>query len=305
MLLRDAIADYLEARRVQNASPKTLASVEQRLEYLSRFLRRRRVVRVTAVAPKDLTDYAMSLSRRGVAHGTKCAYLLTVREFFGWLHERGRLLVDPARYLAIPEEDEAPLPEPPLTEEEVSRILDHLPRRSAVDLRNRLHLELLYGCGLRITESIELKVSDIDLENRCVRIRGKFDKVRVLPLMRGTLGALRDYLALRRSFLRGPDNGVLLLGKTMGKPLSLASLYQYLWTLSKRLGFKRRLHPHLFRHSIAVHLLQRGADIRHVQEFLGHASIDTTKIYLRMVPGRLREDYDKAFPEIAVKTPWL
>ncbi|MCZ7647429.1 MAG: tyrosine-type recombinase/integrase [Planctomycetota bacterium] len=301
MLLRDAIAEYLETRRVQNASPRTLASAAQRLDYLSRFLRRRRIVRLTAVAPKDLTGYATSLSRRGVAHGTKCAYLLSVREFFSWLHERGKVLVNPARYLQTPDEDEAPLPEPPLTEEEVSRILDHLPRRSAVDLRNRLHLELLYGCGLRITESIELKVADIDLENRCVRVRGKFSKVRVLPLMRGTLGALRDYMALRRSFLRGPDHGVLLLGKTYGKALSLASLYPYLRALSKRLGFKRRIHPHLFRHSIAVHLLQRGADIRHVQEFLGHACIDTTKIYLRMVPGRLREDYDKAFPEIAVR----
>ncbi|MCZ7647446.1 MAG: tyrosine-type recombinase/integrase [Planctomycetota bacterium] len=302
MLMKEAIREYLEARRVQNASPKTLVLLGRRLGYLSRFLLRRRVKRATEVNPGDLTGYAAQLARRGASHETRCAYLSAVCVFFRWLAERGRILVNPARHLVIPEEDEAPLPAPPLTEEEVSRILDHLPRRSVVDLRNRLHLELLYGCGLRITESLELRVSDIDMANRSVRIRGKFGKIRVLPIMRGALGALKDYMALRRSLLRGPDSGVLLLGKTTGRPLTPPLLYQVLRNLRRRLGLKRRLNPHLFRHSIAVHLLQRGADIRHVQEFLGHASIDTTKVYLRMVPGRLKEDYDKAMPVIAVKT---
>ena len=116
------------------------------------------------------------------------------------------------------------------------------------------------------------------------------------------MNALKDHLALRRSPLKGPDDGTLLIGKmTGGKPLTPLIIYPILRKVAKRLKLNRRPNPHLFRHSIAVHMLQRGADIRHVQEFLGHASIDTTKIYLRMVPGRLKEDYDAAMPMISVK----
>lgn len=301
MLLKEAIEDYLESRRIENYAPKTVSTLTKRLALLARFLRKKGRYEVVRVRPEDLDDYVAHLIRRGLKFQSRAAYLGTVKVFFDWLYDRGKVLTDPARDIRIPDEDEEPLPEPPLTEDEVSSILDRMPVRSVVDLRNRLHLELLYSCGLRMTESIELKLSDISIQERSVRIKGKSGKVRVLPLMKATLGTLKDYLALRRSLLKGPDTGVLLLSHISGGPLSQALIYQIIRKLRRRLKIKRRIHPHLFRHSIAVHLLQRGADIRHVQEFLGHSNIDTTKIYLRLVPGRLKEDYDKAMPMIALE----
>jgi len=300
MTIDEAIKDYLDTRRVEGCSPQTLESLQGRLELLARYFTKRRISNVTEVKPQDLDAYGAGLARRNASFGTRCAYMSTARVFFRWLYKRGKVLADPARDVVLLDEDEAPLPESPLTEDEISGILDGMPRRGVVDLRNRLHLELLYSCGLRITESLDLKLSDIDFQSKSMRVQGKGGKVRVLPLMKGTLGALKDYLALRRSLLKGPDTGVLLLAQRNGGKLSESSIYAILRRLCKKQKISRRLHPHLFRHSIAVHLLQRGADVRHVQEFLGHASIDTTKIYLRLVPGRLREDYDKAMPEIAV-----
>ena len=191
------------------------------------------------------------------------------------------------------------LPPAPLSEEEVAQLFEALPRRSAADLRNRLHLELLYGCALRVSESLHLDVSDLDLRARTVHVRnGKMGKDRLMPMMRGVHTAAKDYLSVRRDLLTGPDHGALLLGPS-GQRVVMVTFQQWLRRVGKGLGL--RLHPHLLRHSIAVHLLRGGADIRHVQEFLGHACLETTKIYLRLVPAHLRRDYDQAMPEIAVQ----
>jgi site-specific recombinase XerD len=123
---------------------------------------------------------------------------------------------------------------------------------------------------------------------------------RTVPLMQGVAGAVKDYLAVRRTLLRGPDHGALLLDRH-GKRVEVGLLRAVLFQLGRKRG--RRLHPHLFRHSIAVHLLRGGAAVRHVQQFLGHANLETTKIYLRMVPGHLRDDYDKAMPLVDVGLP--
>jgi site-specific recombinase XerD len=157
-----------------------------------------------------------------------------------------------------------------------------------------LHLELLYSCGLRGTEAVSLNVADLDLDGRSVLVRdGKGGRPRLLPMLASTMTAAADYLALRRELVRGPDTGALLLAST-GKRLSTWFMQQWLAAAGRELGV--RIHPHLLRHSIAVHLLRRGADIRHIQQFLGHADLETTKIYLRLVPGHLREDYDRAMP---------
>jgi site-specific recombinase XerD len=268
---------------------------------LARFLKGRGKRNVTDIQPQDLDQYMAVIFEAGVQMSTRQARASVIRAFFRWLTENGRLLSNPARDIAMPaNDDDVPLAEPPLEEAEVAELIDGLPRRHAVDLRNRLHLELLYGCGLRIGESVALDLRDIDLDARTVRVRGKGNKERILPLMRGVVAALRDYLALRRSLLKGPDHGALLLDNR-GRRLKASAFRDWLDVLNRRRGpGKPYLHPHLFRHSIAVHLLRGGADIRHIQEFLGHAKLDVTKRYLRLVPGRLKEDYDKAMPEIAV-----
>jgi site-specific recombinase XerD len=183
----------------------------------------------------------------------------------------------------------------------VAAILSGLPRQSALDIRNACILELLYSCGLRRCEAIGLDVNHVNLTENTVWIEdSKHGQNRLLPLMGTAATAVRDWLALRRTLVRGPDRGALFLTRD-GKRLTVQALAALFGGLNERRGIEaRHLHCHLFRHSIAVHLLRGGADVRHVQAFLGHASLDTTKIYLRMVPGRLKEEYEKAMPEIAV-----
>lgn len=129
---------------------------------------------------------------------------------------------------------------------------------------------------------------------------GKGGKTRMLPLVEGTRVAAEAYMGLRRELLRGPDHGALLLAHD-GRRLGGHWMQSWMRRAGPRLGFE--VHPHLLRHSIAVHLLRRGADIRHIQEYLGHARLDTTAIYLRLVPGQLREDYDKAMPPLMAEPP--
>ena len=159
----------------------------------------------------------------------------------------------------------------------------------------------LYGCGLRRSEVVGLDLSDVDLVARTLLVRdGKGGQNRLLPLPDTAAVAVKDWLALRRTLLRGPDHGELFIGQR-GDRLSPDAVNLVFHYLNRRRGPDvRHVYPHLLRHSIAVHLLRGGADVRHIQAFLGHANLDITKIYLRLVPGRLKEEYDQAMPEIYV-----
>lgn len=256
------------------------------------------------VTPADL-DTVMTHARDAErAKKTRVQLAILLKQFFEWLHAHGRVIVDVSLTLGLPDDGEEDLLEPPLSEAEVRTLFEALPRRSVFDLRNACLLELLYGCGLRIGEVIRLEVADIDLARRVVIVReSKHGQDRVVPLMGTAQAAVQDYLAVRRTLLKGPDHGALFLSQ-YGKRITQATVYALFEDLNRHRGASmRHLHPHLLRHSIAVHLLQHGTDVRYIQQFLGHGSLDTTKVYLRLVPGRLKEDYDKAMPDIAVGLP--
>lgn len=296
--MREELEAYLSQGTAEGWTPKTLKSYRQRLEMLGAFLQ---WPRVTEIKYADLLRFIQHLRGKGVKPTTYRSTVFTVRRFFSRLSEQGRILSNPARAIEVERRGEPELPEPPLSMAEAAALLDGMPRRHAIDLRNRALLEVLYGCGLRLNEALSLDLKDIDLQSRVLHVRhGKGNKERLLPIGRGALAALKDYLALRRSMLRGPDQGALFLCARNGRWQQKAATYLFS-VLGKSSALKgKRLHAHLLRHSAAVHMLQNGADIRHIREFLGHESLDSTKIYLRLVPGRLKEDYEKAFPEIAV-----
>lgn len=299
------IAEYIAQRKAEGLADTTLDNGGRILRRVAAALRKLGVRRVQDVKTTHIDEYIDSTKRAGLAYGTRLNLLFAARGMFRWLAEQGRILSDPTRHLILHStREEPPLMEAPLSQEHVAELFASMPRRSAADLRRIAHLDLLYSAGLRLSESLALNTGDIDLSNRIIHVRkGKGrggGKARDIPMMRGLQGALRDYLCLRRSLLRGPDHGALLLG-TSGKRLSIASFGKYMSKLNRQRGPKKpHLHAHLFRHSIAVHLLRNGADIRYVQAFLGHESLDTTKEYLRLVPADIREAYEKAMPEIAV-----
>jgi site-specific recombinase XerD len=266
------------------------------------FLRRRGCRRLADVLPADLDAYMQHLLDIGRAQRSRVHIAETIRRFFRWLQDGGRLVTCPARTLPVPEDGKAPLPQDPLSEGEVQAIFDSFPRGTVTDLRNCCMLELLYGCGLRRAECVALDVDDIDLTRRTLHVRqGKGSQDRLMPVMQTALAAVKDYLAVRVQLVQGVDNGALFIASQSGRRLGAISIAQLFRALRKARGPDAPwLHPHLLRHSIAVHLLRRGADIRYIQQFLGHSCLDTTKIYLRLVPGHLKKDYDAAMPEFAI-----
>jgi integrase/recombinase XerC len=295
-MLRDDVDAYVTYCAATSWAPRTVKSNHPRLNRMVRWLRHRGIRRWADVMAADLDALMLDLIDEGLAYGTRNNYAWLLRTFGDWLAQRGRVLTNPASDLDVMEDDEAPLLPAPLSEEQVRLLFELMPSATAIDLRNRLHAELLYGCALRLTETLHLNV--LDLGERTVFVRGgKGDKDRVVPMMRGVLSSVKDYLAVRRELLRGPDHGILLLGRN-GQRLEQKVIGRVMARVSKILGI--HVHPHLLRHSLAVHLLRNNVDVRIIQEILGHAQLDTTKVYLRLVPGDLREDYDKAMPPIAV-----
>ena len=285
---------YLAYRAASDWSAATLRRQRSSLGRWVRFLISRGHKRWSSVTAADYTAYMLALTDKGLSFCSRDLYTHDLRAFGASLLEKGLTLRDPTAHARVLADDELPLPPAPLSEEQITTLFNRIPRATVVDLRNRFHLELLYSCGLRNQESINLDVADVDVDNRTLFVRiTKGGRPRALPMLAGTLTAAGEYLALRRELLRGPDNGALLLS-TRGRRLQPGYMQILLAQASTTLGF--RVHPHLLRHSIAVHLLRQGMDVRHIQQFLGHADLDTTKIYLRLVPGHLREDYDQAMP---------
>ena len=189
-----------------------------------------------------------------------------------------------------------------LSEQEISRLLDAAVGITAPDFRDRAILELLYGTGMRIGELCGLSLGDLDLADSLVRVLGKGSKERILPFGRIARGALVDWLgplgrprlAPLRWARRGDAEAVFL--NQRGGRLSRQGAWGVVHSYAERVGLADRLHPHVLRHSCATHMLEHGADIRTVQELLGHASLTTTQRYTRVTPERLRRAYDDAHP---------
>jgi site-specific recombinase XerD len=302
MLLTTAIDEVLAQSRAEGIADRTLVDYRKRLRRLVGFLHHRGAVQVADVVAVDLDAWCQDLVDQGLKRGTRVSYAATVRLWFRRCHERGWILRDPALDLAVPEDFGEELPPPPLSEAQVDAVLTNLPRATITDLGVCVLLELFYSCALRLGESLALDVGDLDFPNRRIIIRhGKGDREGEVPLLPKTMALVKDYLAVRRELLASPDHGALFLDRK-GRRLTEQGVRDLFLRLNRdRPAGVPHFHPHLFRHSLAVHFLRGGADIRHVQAFLRHCSIETTRVYLRMVTGHLREDYDKAMPKIAVK----
>jgi integrase/recombinase XerC len=300
MSMKAQTDEYLAQRRAEGVSKATLANYRYRFRSIARFLQAHAITCWRDVTPKHLDRYVAELKRRRFAFRSRQALLAAARCFFAWLAARGKILADPASHLVLADsrEDQAPL-ERPLSEEEVAELFALLPSGDALDLRNRALVELLYSAGLRLGESLSLNVRDVDMTTRVVHVRrGKGGKARDIPMVGGLHKSLTKYLRVRRTLLNGADHGALILSQ-YGNRLTGVAVEKLMQKWSQQPG-RPRLHPHRLRHAIAVHLLRNGTDIRYLQAFLGHELLDTTKIYLRLVPADIRDAYDKAMPEMPI-----
>ena len=255
---------------------------------------------LAAVTETDVEDYVAHLRGSGRRASSVARALSAVRNLHRFLVDEGTASADPTGDVVAPR---IPSGVPrALSEEEVGRLLDAVIAQSAVGRRDRALLELLYGTGVRISEAVGLSLGDLDLGGHVLRAFGKGSRERVVPVGRFARQALeswlapsgRDALAPARWARRGDAEALFL--NTRGGRLTRQGAWRIVHHHGERVGLGDRLTPHVLRHSCATHMLDHGADIRVVQELLGHASIATTQLYTRVSTQRLRSVYDAAHP---------
>jgi len=221
--------------------------------------------------------------------------LSAVRSFFKFLVKRGVISANPADSILTPKQDKA-IPSY-LPVDEMFRLLDSIRSDSILDVRNRAIFELLYTSGIRVSELVGMNLSDVNLNNAVIRVLGKGGKERIVPIGQKALNAVQIYLKrLKNEWGINPEHdGPLLLNKNKGR-LSARSVARILDKLVRTCGLLTSASPHTMRHTFATHMLDAGADLRVVQELLGHKSLSTTQKYTHVSIDRLMETYDRAHP---------
>jgi integrase/recombinase XerD len=243
---------------------------------------------------EELERYVAELRSRGLAATTIARRMAAVRSFFRHQVLIGACAENPAADIGLPRRARR-LPRT-LSPGEAERLVEAANGVAPRDLRDRALVELLYGAGLRVSEAVGLERNGVDLEERLVRSIGKGDKERIVPLGRSAADALRRYLSRGRPFLDKRRRPELFLN-AKGGPLTRAGAFLILRRLAEKAGLEpARIHPHLLRHSFATHLLEGGADLRSVQEMLGHADLATTELYTHVTDRRRRDAYFSAHP---------
>jgi integrase/recombinase XerC/integrase/recombinase XerD len=245
------------------------------------------------VGPRDLRRYIAHLSGLRCSPATSARKLAALRGLFRSLREHGQVSQNPADLLSTPRRD-SHLPRV-LKASEASRLLDAIPAGSPLQVRDRALFELAYGCGLRAEELVSLRLSDVDHDGEQLRVEGKGSKTRFVPAGEPAMRALRDYLQRARPALSRGGEDTLFLSKS-GRPLHTSDVRRRLRAWATRAGIPGGVSPHALRHSFATHLLDGGADLRSIQEMLGHSSISTTQIYTRVESARLRSAYARSHP---------
>jgi site-specific recombinase XerD len=231
---------------------------------------------------------------RTLSKPTVARKLAAIRTFYRYMVERGELRQNPADLVSSPRRGRK-LPRS-LSRGDVATLLERIPGGSALQLRDRALFELAYSCGLRSEEIVNLDVDAVDFDSEELRILGKGSKTRVVPIGEPAQAALQRYLSGGRPVLAGgaPERA-LFLSKS-GRRLSPSDIRRRLETWLRHAGMANGVSPHALRHSFATHLLEGGADLRSIQELLGHASISTTQVYTWVESGRLRRQYAQAHP---------
>jgi site-specific recombinase XerD len=243
---------------------------------------------------RDVRRYGAGLSNAGAAPATVARKLAAIRGLYGFLVRTERVGANPAELVSSPKRSEK-LPHV-LTTEQMRSLLERIPAHTPLELRDRAMLELAYSCGLRCEEIVNLDEGALDFETEQLRVLGKGSKERLLPVGEPAQRALRRYLDKgRRALAVDPRERALFLSKS-GRRLSNSDITRRLGLWTREAALAAGVSPHSLRHSFATHLLEGGADLRTIQELLGHASISTTQVYTRVDAARLRDTYAASHP---------
>ncbi|MBO5582817.1 MAG: site-specific tyrosine recombinase XerD [Bacteroidales bacterium] len=271
----DRIAeDYRNYLRIERGmSPNTVASYSRDVEGL---LGAYEGYRAADIGTAEIERYLSERIEKGLAKRSQARMLSSFRSFFNWCVEEGEVKENPCDRIDAPKLGKY-LPAV-LSVEEVDAILSSVDTKTATGLRSRAILEVLYGCGLRVSECTGLRISHVHLDEGYVDVVGKGNKQRIVPLGEMAAEAIRNYLPVRPEPAARPFEDILFLNRA-GRPLSRVSVFNLVKEQAMAAGIHKEISPHTFRHSFATHLIEGGADLRVVQEMLGHESILTTESY--------------------------
>ncbi len=287
----DRFLAYLVAER--RLSRHTLSAYSADLNHLVDHLSKRGVNSWGQVDRETLASYFRDAAR-SLKPSTRARRLAAIRSFFRYLEEREGLGRNPAENLAFPKLPES-LPKV-LAPEQVEAMLRAPDVRTPLGLRDKAMLELLYATGIRVTELVELRFSQLNLEAGFLVVHGKGDKGRLVPMGEWAVEAVASYLASGRpKLVKRGDSGVIFVNAS-GKPLSRQGVWKIVKKYAVMAGIPKEVSPHVIRHSFATHLLENGADLRALQVMLGHADISTTQIYTFVARERLKKIHQEHHP---------
>ena len=297
MEISAAMLSFLMHVKVEKGlSLNTVSAYQRDLAKFNDFAQKRKLS-LEAVSRDELVDFLAGLYRQKLESRTVARHLVTLRNFFRFAQVQELISADPSVNLESPKIRRS-LPGY-LRLEEVERLLEQPDAKTALGLRDRAMLEVLYSTGLRVSELIGLRVTDLDAKVGCVRCIGKGDKERIVPVGRKAINMVEKYLRDARPWMlvKGKSSSSMaLFVNRRGGPLSRVGVWKILSAYGRRAGLRVALTPHMLRHSFATHLLERGADLRSVQLMLGHADISTTQIYTHVVEERLKQIYKAHHP---------
>jgi integrase/recombinase XerD len=283
------VQGYLALLQAQR-SPRTVEAYRRDLTALEAYLGKP----IASATTEDLERYTAQLRADGLSASTIARRTAATRSFFRHQQLLGVRTDNPAAAVQLPKRPK-PLPKT-LSPGEAERLIEAAAGTQPRALRDQALVELLYGAGLRVSEAVGLEKAGVDLDQRLVRVVGKGGKERIVPIGRAAATALTRYLSRGRPYLDRRHRQELFLN-ARGGPLTRAGAFLILRQLAEKAGLDpRRVHPHLLRHSFATHLLEGGADLRSVQEMLGHADLSTTELYTHVTDRRRRELYFRAHP---------
>ena len=247
--------------------------------------------RIENADSEDIEQYIGS--RKDLTARSQARVISSLRSFYDWLVQEGVITDNPCDNVDAPKIGRN-IPDV-LSEEEVSRLMDVVDTSTWFGLRDRAILEVMYGCGLRVSEAVNLKISGLFLDEGFIRIIGKGNKERLIPIGDMAIEALLMYLEARILPADRASEDIVFLNR-YGRPLSRISMFKIIRSLAQLAGIRRDISPHIFRHSFATHLIEHGADLRVVQEMLGHEDISTTEIYTHVDSSRWQAEIRNHHP---------
>jgi len=291
----EEFVDYLT--NVKRASKNTIASYKRDLVKLNNYLISSGIMDYHGVNSTNLNSYILMIEKQGMSTATVSRNIASVKAFFLYLLKQGIISEDPSETLKPPKiEKKAPVI---LTIEEINLLLEQPNGTAPKDIRDKAMLELLYATGIRVSELIGLRVKDVNLSMNFLQCRDG-NKERVIPFTNETKVALENYLHNARDIMCKGEQECLFTN-CQGAPMTRQGFWKIIKYYSTKAGIKKDITPHTIRHSFAMHLVNNGADLKAVQEMLGHSDISTTQIYVKTnMNTKIKEVYDKAHPRAQV-----